>query len=126
MKQMLVCCISCLAVTVLGIDKSSCCYGSDYEETWYGGLERGFSTVGLAPVNVVVYTGRNIINPLLCIGKPHEAVCDIVQGCYYCVQDVTLGIFDMLSLGRLGNRYFYNKNSWDCKAGLIKRLEAAY
>ena len=92
--------------------------------SWYGGLWRGACTMGLAPGNVVVYTGRNIINPLLCIGKPHEAVCDIVQGCCYCVQDVTLGIFDMLSLGRLGNRYFYNKNSWDCKAGLIKRLEA--
>lgn len=95
----------------------------DGKVSWYGGLWRGTCTTVLAPGNIVMFNFRWMIFPLRLVSEPVESTCDIFEGCYYCVQDISLGLFDMLSMGWLGDEYFYNESSWDCKPSIRGHLK---
>lgn len=95
----------------------------DGKVSWYGGLWRGTCTTVLAPGNIVMFNFRSMINPLRLVVEPGESTCDIFEGCYFCVQDISLGLFDMLSMGWLGDEYFYNESSWGCKPSIMDHLK---
>ena len=77
------------------------------------GFGRGLSSVVTSPGNIIWGAGAGFVrfemeSPILGLGT----AIGVLGGCGVCVSDIVLGCADMMTFGWLGNRYFYNENSW--------------
>lgn len=77
------------------------------------GFGRGLSSIVTSPGNIIWGAGAGFVrfemeSPILGLGT----AIGVLGGCGVCVSDIVLGCADMMTFGWLGNRYFYNENSW--------------